>query len=25
MIEGLVIAGIFFGTCYLVGFFVYGD
>jgi len=25
MIEGLVVAGVFFGACYLIGFFVYGE
>jgi len=25
MIEGLVVAGVFFGACYLIGFIVYGE
>jgi len=24
MIEGLVVAGVFFGACYVIGYFVYG-
>jgi len=24
MIEGLVVAGVFFGACYVVGYFIYG-